>query len=134
MIAVLCLDNSDGMLFNNRRQSRDRILIQDLLDTVGDSTLFIEEYSRPLFPEQTNIRVGVIDETTLQTVDFCFFEKCTPLEFEDMLDKIIVYRWNRDYPADTYCDIGFDAWSVSEQSEFQGSSHTITKVTYVREG
>ena len=32
MIAVVCVDDRGGMLFNRRRQSQDRLLRQDLLE------------------------------------------------------------------------------------------------------
>lgn len=131
MTAVLCLDNNNGMMFNNRRQSRDRVLIQDLLDTVDDCDLYMSEYSVPLFPTLPNIHVSETPETTLQSNDFYFFEKYAPLQFEECIDRIIVYRWNRDYPADTYCDIDFSSWNLAETTEIQGSSHTITKEVYV---
>ena len=45
-----------------------------------------------------------------------------------------MFRWNRDYPADTYFDLSLESgWTRTETSEFAGSSHeTITKEIYIR--
>ena len=36
MILVICVDDKGGMAFNGRRQSMDRLLRADLLQTVGE--------------------------------------------------------------------------------------------------
>ena len=41
---IVILDDNLGMLFNNRRQSRDRVLIDDIIKTVKDNKIYIEEY------------------------------------------------------------------------------------------
>ena len=48
MNLIVCLDDRNGMMFNGRRQSRDRADIEDILrDCAG--RLCIEGYSEPLF-------------------------------------------------------------------------------------
>ena len=34
MKVIVCVDDNNGMMFNNRRQSRDRILIEDVVKSV----------------------------------------------------------------------------------------------------
>ena len=34
MTLIVCIDDKNGLLFNHRRQSRDRVLIEDLLGTL----------------------------------------------------------------------------------------------------
>ena len=52
---------------------------------------------------------------------------------EEYVDEIIVYKWNRVYPADFYCEIDFGAFNIVSELEFQGSSHDkITKIVYSR--
>ncbi len=31
--------------------------------------------------------------------DFCFIENVAPSAYEDKIEKIILYRWNRTYPG-----------------------------------
>ena len=46
---IVILDDNLGMLFNNRRQSRDKVLIDDIIKTVKDNKIYIEKYSEILF-------------------------------------------------------------------------------------
>ena len=41
MTIVLCLDKNGGRSFNNRRQSRDRKLIDDLCDLAGEREIYM---------------------------------------------------------------------------------------------
>lgn len=34
MTLILCLDDENGMMFNHRRQSRDRVLISEMLSHI----------------------------------------------------------------------------------------------------
>ena len=49
MDVFVCLDDRNGMLFNHRRQSRDREVIQDMLDSLDGKPLYIRPYSQVLF-------------------------------------------------------------------------------------
>ena len=46
MRVIVCLDDKGGMTFNNRRQSRDRVLIADVVKMADGSKIFISQYSR----------------------------------------------------------------------------------------
>ena len=46
------------MMFNNRRQSRDRVLIDNMIKMVGDDKLYIAPYSEGLF-ENKEIKLKV---------------------------------------------------------------------------
>ena len=48
MIVCLCLDDREGLFFNHRRQSRDRAVLQDVGETVGQGRLWVHPYSLPL--------------------------------------------------------------------------------------
>ena len=45
MIAIVCIDDNGGMMFNNRRQSRDKLLTEKIIDISKESKLWICEYS-----------------------------------------------------------------------------------------
>ena len=65
------------------------------------------------------------------TRDFCFVENKALKDWEEQIDTIIVYRWNRVYPADTYLDIDLSGWQLVSTGEFSGASHErITKEVY----
>ena len=41
MKIIVCLDDYGGMLFNHRRQSRDRVLIADVMQDMGEEKICI---------------------------------------------------------------------------------------------
>ena len=49
MIGIVCLDQKNGMYFNERRQSRDRYVIRDIVEMTKDAVLHINSYSKELF-------------------------------------------------------------------------------------
>ena len=109
MILFICTDEDMGMWFNNRRQSRDRVLRKRILGIVGDGILWMNSYSAAQFTERTSIR---IDEDFLEKAkdgEFCFAEEPPLLPYEYLFEQIIMYRWNRSYPSDLHFDIPLEA-------------------------
>ena len=51
MKLIVCLSDDNGMMFNHRRQSRDRVLIADMIQHVQNAPLWVSPYSAPLFGE-----------------------------------------------------------------------------------
>lgn len=129
MKIIVCLDDNGGMLYNNRRQSRDRVVYEDIINSLNGEKLFISPFSQLLFENyKDNICVC---EDFLEKGNICFVENQSLSQYD--ADEIIVYKWNRAYPADFYCDIDFSKCSLSEQTEFQGKSHEkITKQIFKR--
>ena len=133
MTVVVCIDNAYGMRFGGRRQSRDRVLIDELMQMV-DGKLWIAPGSASLFKNYAE-RVCVDENflTLAEKGDFCFVEDCELAPHREKLEGIVLYRWNRDYPADFYLDVRPDVlgWTLSGVTEFAGSSHEkITKEEY----
>ena len=130
MILISCIDKNNGMLFNSRRVSRDRRVIEDILKIVGDNKLCITEFSKELFLNFNNVIVrSLIEEDS----KFYFVENMQPSTIESKVEKIILYNWNVDYPADTYFDIDLGEWKLESECEFEGFSHKkITRKIYIR--
>ena len=122
MKVIVCLDDKNGMLFGNRRQSRDRIVIEDICKMTD--VLSIHTFSEKLFSEVT-LQLNVKDD---------FFVENQPLiGYEDKIEEIVVYGWNRVYPSDKQFDISLVNWKVVSEEEFAGYSHEkITKRIYRR--
>ena len=55
MQVIVCVDDGMGMLFNHRRQSRDRVLIQRILEITKGKQIFMNTYSAELFEGNENI-------------------------------------------------------------------------------
>ena len=51
MNVILCLDDNNGMLFNNRRQSRDEKVIEKILEITKNKRLWVNKYSYSLFSD-----------------------------------------------------------------------------------
>ena len=128
MKLIVCLDDKNGMMFNKRRQSRDRVLIENVLELCKGEKLYTNEYSSKLFPENS---VEVFDSIENVGNEYCFAENFTVNE--ENIEEIIVYKWNRLYPADTYFNIDLAGWNLTETVDFEGSSHEkIRREIYVR--
>lgn len=128
MKLIVCLDDKNGMLFNKRRQSRDKILIENILELCKGETLYTNEYSSTLFPVNS---VVIVEDFEKIENGFVFAENF--MVNEDKIQEIIIYKWNRVYPADMYFNISLDDWNLIEIVDFAGSSHEkITRERYVR--
>ena len=136
MNIILCIDNKNGVMFNNRRQSRDRILCEKVVSLLGGGRLFLNSYSYTLF-EDFDINVRVYEDClkVAQKGDFCFVEGKELTGHIPNIEKLIVFKWNRDYPSDKKLDINLSSgWVVAETEDFEGSSHEkITMEVYVKE-
>ena len=121
MNIIICLDDRNGMMFNKRRQSRDKKVIQDMRELCVESHLWTSDYSGLLF-EMKDVYVTDNFLEHAAEDDYCFIESIDPNEIEVPINKIVVYRWNRIYPADLYCTLDFSNYKLIDEKEFPGSS------------
>ena len=129
MQIILCLDDNGGLLFNNRRQSRDRVVCDDIVKNLNGEKLFVSPFSQLLFE---NYKDDVcVSEDFLQKGKVCFVENQKVSQLN--ADEVVVYRWNRVYPSDFYCDLDFSEYHLSQQTELEGFSHgKITKQIFIK--
>ena len=133
MIVIVCVDDNLGMMFNNRRQSRDVEVVKKIVELTKDNRLWMNRYSYELFEEldysNINVDSGFLSETANE--EYCFVENVDLKPFEKWVEKIIVFRWNTVYPSDRELDIDLKSWELIESSEFFGKSHEkITMEVY----
>jgi len=136
MIIMICTDNRMGTMFNKRRQSRDRILYSRISRIIKGEKLYLRPYSAELFNEY-NLNL-FIDDSFLDSAgkgDFCFVEGDALAKYEPLFEKIILFKWNRDYPYDKKLDIDLSkGWIMNYTEDFSGSSHEkITMEIYERD-
>ena len=159
MKVIVCVDNEYGVMFNNRRQSRDGEVINDIVHNIKDR-LWISEFSKEMFVEYFNkysveyielenvFKVSssfddkcrdieiIVDNDMLDKVnedEWCFVENVLLERYKDSINKVILYNWNKKYPADRYLDINMNEYSLIESNEFKGFSHDIIiKSSYVK--
>ena len=133
MILIACVDDRGGMLFNRRRQSQDRLLRQDLLAEAG-GILWMSPYSREQFSDPPEmVRAAEDFPRRAGPGELCFFEDADPAPWLEAAEGVILYHWNRRYPADLYFPLPLAGWTLVRREEFPGSSHErITKEVYTR--
>ncbi len=134
MIVILCVDDNQGLMFNNRRQSRDKMVTEKIID-ITDGQLWMNHYSYPLFEKERNHRINIDDSFLSEAAegDYCFVENCQLKPYEKYIEKIILFKWNRVYPADLHFDIDLSGWILSQSKDFVGNSHElITMEVYER--
>ncbi len=134
MIVIVCIDDQNGMLFNKRRQSRDILLVEDILKTVGDRRLFVDGFSKSLFSSDNRVFVSDDFLGEANDGDFCFVEDRDIHEYIEKTEGFVVYKWNRLYPSDFKFDISLlDGFHMKSITDFKGNSHDkITQEVYVR--
>lgn len=137
MIVIVCVDEEYGMMFHGRRQSRDRALIKDVAEECQGRMLYMNARSVPLFEEYGDIPVTVREDYMegAGEGEYCFAEDADLRECPKGLEGVILYRWNRRYPADLRfgLDLTDGGWELVRTEEFRGFSHErITKEVYRR--
>lgn len=121
---IVTLDNKNAMLFNGRRQSRDAIVNQKILEIIQDRKLFLNNFSWKMFKfAEPKLSVTENFLKVAKKGDFCFVENESLKSIEDKIEKIYVFKWNRDYPGDFFFDINLEDWKQVYFEEFSGSSH-----------
>ena len=147
MTGIVCLDQEDGLLFNGRRQSRDRVVTEKILSMTKGNPLWMSAYSRRIFPEDAPVCVaedlmGKLAEPAESArkaaeqaeaaqkeswqqpgkASFCLIEEAVDLENE-AIDEWLVFRWKRVYPADVFLKFPADGWEKELIETFAGYSH-----------
>lgn len=132
MTLYLCVDDNLGLLFNKRRQSRDIRVLEDMAAPLA-APLTIDPFSEKLLAD-AGIPYCLACETLHEDAHY-FVENRCPQELIGQASTIVLYRWNRHYPADMYftADLSAEGFSLAETLEFPGKSHEkITKEVYTR--
>lgn len=129
MQVIITVENRNGMLFNHRRVSRDQKVSERILAYCKEKKLWMNAYSAKLFENNPQIRVS---ETFLEQKDaICFVENQDVTPYLPEIDTIILFHWNRDYPADFFFTVDLSEWNRIHQEEFAGKSHEkITMEVY----
>lgn len=131
MQVIIPVENRNGMLFNHRRVSRDQKVSERILAYCKEKRLWMNAYSAKLFENNPRICVS---ETFLEQKDaICFVEDQDVTPYLPEIDTIILFHWNRDYPADFFFTVDLSEWNRIHQEEFAGKSHEkITMEVYKR--
>lgn len=133
MVILACVDNQFGMLFNHRRQSSDQVVIDKIIQISTGKCLWMNDYSSFLFPKSVSICINKNFLELATSGDFCFVESPEFEQYLHHIDKIVLFQWDRRYPADSYFPVSIlkRGWRLMESTDFKGSSHDrITMKVY----
>lgn len=123
------------MLFNHRRLSRDRRVCEKILDYSNGKELWMNAYSRKLFTDLTDINSIQVDEEFLdKSQSICFVENQDITPYLPKIDTLVLFQWNRDYPADFFFTVDLSQWNLISTEDFEGTSHEkITMEVYKKD-
>ena len=123
------------MLFNHRRLSRDRRVCEKILDYSNEKELWMNACSRKLFTDLTDINSIQVDEEFLdKSQSICFVENQDITPYLPKIDTLVLFQWNRDYPADFFFTVDLSQWNLISTEDFEGTSHEkITMEVYKKD-
>lgn len=136
MNVIVCIDDAGGMLFNGRRQSKDKRLRQQARELAQGQPLWMNSYTASQFSEDGYEIIA--DEAFLDKAPddaWCFVENCDLLPYLEKIQQMAVYHWNRRYPSDVKFPIEVlrSQWKQLSAKEFEGNSHErITEEVYTK--
>ena len=133
MTLIFCVDDRFGVMFNNRRQSRDIAVLEDIKKCHKNQTIYVHPYSEKLFKD--NDIPCSINNGYKSNDGVYFIENTCPPDLFDKADEIIIYHWGRLYPSDKQLDFHFvnKGFELSETTTFPGNSHKeIRKEIFIR--
>ena len=121
MNVIVCIDNHYGMMYNNRRQSRDEIVIGKIKEIVGSKKLYANEYSSRIFDGFCTI---VHEPLQLDDNAYCFVENIDILPYLSKIQHLYIFKWNRDYPYDFVLNTSYrEKFHLVSREDFKGKSH-----------
>lgn len=126
MTVAVCVSDGGGMLFNKRRQSKDKAVTADILKQAAEKKILVSEFSLPIFSENSSRVVAVSNPLAAAGSDsFVFVEDRSLLEYKKKITELLIYKWNRKYPYDLKLDINpeKEGMYLSESVDFEGNSH-----------
>lgn len=149
MIVAVCIDDKNGMMFNKRRQSQDRLQRHHLRELADGRAIWMNAYSAVLFQRDcenpdggetekqgsaADANICVAEDFLAQAGEgeFCFVENQNVSEYEEKIESVLLYKWNRVYPSDRFFDLNLSDgdWEMTKMEEFAGSSHEKITVEY----
>ena len=131
MHLILCIDERDGLSFCGKRQSRDRMVNDHILQLASGQKIWMSPYSAPFF-EGNAVCADAHFLEKAGAGEYCFLEVDPLPENNENLESVILYHWNRTYPSTVKFPRSLlSGMNLVQREEFSGSSHeTITMERY----
>lgn len=125
MILIFTLDNQNGTNLAGKRQSRDRVVGEKIIE-LANGRLHILEKTVSFFKnnDMSNTACTVFSDLWRLPNDAVFFaEEVVPQELMEQAEKIYVFRWNRQYPSMAKDRVTLETFNKAIVEEFPGYSH-----------
>ena len=123
---IYVVDKNFGMLFNKRRQSKDSVLIEDIVKKVqaSNGSLWLSDYSKELFEGKDIPMKNILElNNNAEEEDFLFIEDVDVENFTEEVE-FHIYKWDKVYPADKKFEFPLpSSYEIKEETTFVGSSH-----------
>ena len=134
MVLITCVDQKNGLGFNGRRQTSDSAVYADICKYAVDHFCGLEMAPVTLKAIMQYLSLNGDEEhpivTEAKEARFAELDDCKGLD--DIYDTLILYRWDKTYPADMFLEIGLQNYQLVESQELHGTSHEkIVKETYM---
>ena len=132
---AVCVDDDGGLLLFGKRQSRDRVLISDFVESNSDKRIYIAPFSRILFDQYPSVTVLDDPFSVAEAGSAIFVENIRIDERLGSIGTLMVYKWNRKYPSDVKFNVDpiKSGFKLKSSVDFSGSSHEkITREIYER--
>ena len=126
MKLIVVVDDDNGMMFNQRRQSRDSALMERILQMSEGTILWINEYTKNQFTDTPSyVHVSDVPLDEVSSGEFCFIENMRVAPYGDKIEELIIFHWNRKYPGNMKLDFLPQAHGMKlvKSEDFKGSSH-----------
>lgn len=131
MKVIAAIADNNGIMFNNRRLSKDATLIDRILNKVEH--VYVSPYTAKLFKDHPDNITVVESFDEIPSDGWLFIEDDSLYPYFDSIDEVILYRWNRDYPADTFFHFPEEEYEMISEEDFAGSAHDeITEFIFKR--
>ncbi len=143
MKLIICTDTRLGYSFNNRRQTSDREVHRHMADRLLERgiPLYINQYSRrSVIRSREYLPPGFLDEVVrsgskddepgafldaaIENGAFAFVENVPLTGLYHNIDEIMMYTWDKRYPADLLIPYSLlSSFDLVEEETFMGHSH-----------
>lgn len=136
MKIIVIQSQDNGVFYNNQRQSTDININIDIAKKVksANANLHLSAYSKSLFENFPDLSIKLIDEdtdvTSIAKNDYVLIEDLNPQEYIKNASGLIVYTFDKAYPADRFFNYELikTQFSSIKTDSFSGFSHNKINV------
>ena len=136
MILITCVDQKNGVAFHGRRQTSDAAVFRDIFKAADNDMYGVEvlEYTQPLWDAFVRAEALPSWHPAFEAESGAIFTELNDCEgYELYYPTVILYRWDKVYPADVILKLDLTKYHLVEIYEFQGTSHEkVRRETYER--